>query len=526
MTVISAGTMLVCLSATVSAQEKDKGRLSGSFETNSMYYIPDSKLDGYLVPEDRFGSNNYLKLDYTQGRLAVGIEYELYAPVLYGYERDFRDGKIVAKYASWTDKDFNITVGNFYDQFGSGMIFRSFEDRALGFNNSIEGVRVGYNYGKIFRIKGLMGRPRMFMDYADVWVRGLDASFALSEVLGFEENYLALEGSFVNRYEELPTGVSIGSPNTDLWSARISYENISGLFIKGEYVERGSQLDYGTLDYITTRGKGYLAELGYNGSGIGITATLRKVERMNMRIMFDNATLNNLINYIPSLTRQHTYMLASLEPHVTSELGEQGGQIDFFYNFRKGTSMGGRYGTKLHLNGSLLYPLDKNADSGKYKPDYADASLDIEKQWNSKFKTLFMYAFQRYYPKMPVTPGVFSADNIFVADMLYKFNRKTSLRMELQYLYSNDNTKSWAAGLLEANFAPKWSVFASDMYNFGNDNKDARVHYFNVGASFTHSRTRIALSFGRNRAGYICSGGVCRYTPAYTGVNLLFTTSF
>ena len=80
----------------------------------------------------------------------------------------------------------------------------------------------------------------------------------------------------------------------------------------------------------------------------------------------------------------------------------------------------------------------------------------------------------------------------------------------------------WIAALLEFSVAPRWSFFASDMYNAGM----TKIHYYSGGVSYSRSRTRIQLSYGRNRAGYICSGGVCRYSPAYTGVNLLITTSF
>ena len=38
--------------------------------------------------------------------------------------------------------------------------------------------------------------------------------------------------------------------------------------------------------------------------------------------------------------------------------------------------------------------------------------------------------------------------------------------------------------------------------------------------------TRIQLSYGRNRAGYVCSGGVCRYSPEYNGINIAVTASF
>jgi hypothetical protein len=112
-------------------------------------------------------------------------------------------------------------------------------------------------------------------------------------------------------------------------------------------------------------------------------------------------------------------------------------------------------------------------------------------------------------------------NNVFVADMLYKFTSRNSLRMELQYLYSKENSDWWAA-LAEVGLAPRWSFFASDMYNRGGE----KVHYFQAGVSLVHSRTRLAVSYGRNRAGYVCSGGVCRYMPAYTGANFSLTTSF
>ena len=96
------------------------------------------------------------------------------------------------------------------------------------------------------------------------------------------------------------------------------------------------------------------------------------------------------------------------------------------------------------------------------------------------------------------------------------------MRAEVQYLLSGDYEGDWVAGLLEFSFAPKWSVFASDMYNI----EGTKKNYYNAGFSYTKGRTRIQLGYGRNRAGYICSGGVCRYSPAYTGLNISLTTSF
>ena len=207
-----------------------------------------------------------------------------------------------------------------------------------------------------------------------------------------------------------------------------------------------------------------------------------------------------------------------LEPYNTEIDNEQGGQIDVFYAFARGTALGGKYGTKIHANASTFYPLEKKGR--KMNALYRDISFDIEKQWSKDFKTTFLYAVQTFSPSKAVSATT-KVNNVFVADLLYKFTTRNSVRLELQYLYSKENTDWWAA-LAEVNFAPRWSFFVGDMYNHGSE----KVHYYSAGLSYTKSRTRVAVSYGRNRAGYVCSGGVCRYMPEYTGANISLTTSF
>ena len=42
----------------------------------------------------------------------------------------------------------------------------------------------------------------------------------------------------------------------------------------------------------------------------------------------------NVLNYLPSLTRQYTYLLANLEPYIVNTDGEIGGQVDLYYTYR------------------------------------------------------------------------------------------------------------------------------------------------------------------------------------------------
>lgn len=152
---------------------------------------------------------------------------------------------------------------------------------------------------------------------------------------------------------------------------------------------------------------------------------------------------------------------------------------------------------------------------------YRDITIDVEKKWNRSFKTIFFVSIQENSPTHGNRKAT-NAQNVFVVDAQYKASRNVSIRAELQYLYSEELDKDWMAGLVELSIAPKWSLFVSDMYNHG----DSNVHYCSGGVSFSNSFIRIAASYGRNKEGMICSGGVCRWQPAYTGGNLQFTMFF
>lgn len=538
---IKAGLLLALLPTLAMAQNdsilgapaSDKGQLTGSFETNNIYYQSDSK-SAAVTPDDRIGSNSYLKLDYYRGKLALGVQLEAYEPALLGYPTELSKAKLTNYYVTWTDNDFSVTAGTFYDQFGSGLLFRSWEDRALGLNNAVMGARFTYNYKNIVGVKAIWGTPRFGMDFSETQVRGADANFSLSELLKWNKTSLTFGASYLNRYEKI--GIDLeeegGKPYSNGFSGRIGWER-NGFSLKGEYVDGGKKY-YSFLhddkEYISKHSNAQLIEAGYTGKGLGINVIGRRMEWMNNQIISGNTSTANMINYVPALCTQYTYMLTTLHPYTTQtgmltnsylNNGELGGEIDVYYYFRRGTALGGKRGMKVHANFSTYYTLPETGNFKTGNMLYRDFSADIEKQLSRQFKLGLLYSCQEYSPSYGQSKATVLS-NIFVADMQYKFTPTVSARMELQYLTKHEDDKDWMAGLLELNFAPHWSIYGSDMYNNGGN----KVHYYNVGASYARSRTRIALSYGRNKAGYVCSGGVCRTIPAYTGANLSITTSF
>ncbi|MBE6212239.1 MAG: hypothetical protein E7129_03775 [Rikenellaceae bacterium] len=532
----------VALTLSVSAQKVvGNGQVSGSLESSSIYYAPDKKIER---PDDHFGSNNYIKVDYSNGRFSAGVQMNAFLPALVGYE-ELADGYkfyLASKYIQWRDKNFEILVGDIFDQYGNGLIFRSFEDRQLGLNNSLEGVRAGYNFGRYVTLKGMYGRPRLYTEYSKTWVRGADLVVSIADIIKVPVINFTLEGSYVNRYQSLSqapeymheedpstidpiTGVgktfieSYGiSPNLNMYSGRLNF-GWNGLSVRGEYVHKSK--DFDVNESVTHKGWAALGEVGYNYKTFSVMGTFRALSHMGTAIDMYTTGTGNILNYLPALTRQYTYMLANLNPYQVITKGELGGQVDLCYSYR---SKSNRYRYwNFHANFSTFYSLKKQPwTNNERQLFWRDINIDVERQWNKKWKSLILYSFQ---------DNMDHQAHIFVGDVTHKFNRKMSLRFELQYLLSGDDKSEWdgmhsegdwVAALVEFNLAPHWSFYVQDMYNIG----QSKTHYYNGGFSYTYNRTRVQLSYGRNRAGYICSGGVCRFSPAYTGVNLVLTSSF
>ena len=133
-----------------------------------------------------------------------------------------------------------------------------------------------------------------------------------------------------------------------------------------------------------------------------------------------------------------------------------------------------------------------------------------------------MYMYQRYNQTLLEGHGGMLNSHIFVADVKQKLAPNTTLRVETQYLASKDGDKDWLFGLGELSLAPHWMFTLSDLYNVGN----TRVHYYQGYVTYSGGAHRLQLGYGRTRAGFNCSGGVCRYIPATKGLTLSYNYNF
>ncbi|MGL2965612.1 DUF6029 family protein [Flavobacterium sp. XGLA_31] len=553
---------LLGLSAAAFAQEKekDKGTFSGGFETNAQWYLNDKCLfdefhNPVVHPEDPLRSNSYLFVNYKIKNWTFGIQAEAYEQqALLNYNPKYENANVATYFAQFKNEKIDVTAGYYYEQFGSGLLLRTWEDRALGINNALRGLRFIYKPTKYFTLKTLYGQMRTGFDVSEGKIFGADAELTLSDVFKFEKDELAIGFTYVGRDEK----TAVANPNfnqlTNAFAGRINYSH-NGYYVSSEYDYKGKDAVVQVKNQIDNNlikpGSAFLLNMGYSKKGFGLDATFRRLENMSFyaeRLAKGNQYNDLIMNYVPSLTKQHHYNLANIyvyqaQPNVIIndvnlvKAGEIGGQIDLFYNFKKGTALGGKYGTKVALNyaeyhglGGDFYiysPQDYHTDFIGFGEKYfTDANIEITKKWNEKWQSGFSYINQYYNKKyIQETYGEVKS-NIVGAETTCKFNNNNSVRVQAEHLWANSDKRNWASLLTEFNFGTKYSMYVSDMYNYGNEDAKLQHHYYSVGSAYRYKSTRIALAYGRQRGGLVCVGGVCRYVPESTGVSLSLNTSF
>ncbi len=502
--------------------------------------------------------NTYADVNLASRFVDAGLRAEFMKWPLPGYEPDFAGWGLSNFYVKGKYKGFELTGGDFYEQFGSGFILRTYEERALGIDNSIRGARVNVNAIDGVRLTALGGVQRRYWD----WSKHSQVYGANAEV--YMETWMPklrekgaswmLGGSYVLKHERdediLLPGVDyrLNLPGcVNAFDVRSSF-NKGPWSVLAEYAWKGQDPSFDN-EYTYRHGSAVMLSASYSKKGLSALVQAKRSENMAFRSQRSRSGISAFINNMPAFTYQHTYALPALYPYASQYgPGEWAFQGSFSYNFRKHTPLGGRYGTRVTLNASYVSSLVHEGNpqavvdgrpvntvmgtQGYSSPffkmgqaNYFDVNVQVEKRFSAPLQITFMYMnqfFNNNVMKIVEKEEKYIRSNILVVDARYRFNRKFTLRGELQYLFTNQDQKDWAYGLLELSFNPWLMASVSDMWNCG----DTGTHYYMFGLTGTYRNNRLMLSYGRTRQGFNCSGGVCREVPAMHGFQIAYTYNF
>ena len=535
--------------------------LSGSVQSDMLVPQADEKI-GAEKTED-FQTNTYVDLMLQHQNFEAGVRMEYLQHPLPGFENDFKGWGVPHYYVKGKLDWAELTVGTFYEQFGSGFILRTYEERALGIDNSLRGGRLVVKPFSGLTIKALGGHQRRYWKWNKGFVSGADAEVNVDEwVKGMQQHNtrLTLGFSWVNKYEDEDyierlandglniTVYQVRQPKyVNAWDARANL-SMGNVNILAEYARKGDDPSQAN-GYIYGKGDVAMLSASYSKKGLSLLLQAKRSENMSFKSRRSMLGISSAINHLPAFTQDQTYALAALYPYATQLAdGEWAYQAEFGYQFKRKTALGGKYGMNLKVNFSYVRSIDRQFQDGlnitslassnmqlagtkgytsKFfkwgdQTYYQDLDIQLSRKFSKSFQLSLMYMNQRYNKTVIEGHGGMIHSNIFIADGKYQFSPKTTLRLEAQYLNTKDDQGDWLYGLAELSLVPHWMLTVSDMWNCG----ETKTHYYQGLVTFNVGAHRIQAGYGRTRAGYNCSGGVCRWIPAQKGFTLSYNYNF
>ena len=536
------------LSFAAVAQDNEEGNkvvVSGSIQSDILFPQNDDKIGTEDYSEWGL-TNSFAEVNITSNELDAGVRFEYLDHPLPGFHKDYAGWGVPFFYVKGHNKKTELTLGTFYEQFGSGFILRTYEERSLGIDNSLLGGRLKYSPTQGVNLTALIGKQRRYWGWNDSWVGGADMELSLDQwirPLQTSNTYLTLGASYVTKSESDDEVLLHDATHrynfpeyVGAYDLRLRLQK-GGWNVLAEYARKGQDPSQSN-GYIYRKGYVAMLSTSYSQSGMSLLLQAKRSDNMSYRSRrtMPSADPDNssYINHLPAFTMEHTYALAAHYPYATNPDGEWAYQAEMGYTFKRHTLLGGKYGTKVKANFSYVRAINQNIHEDgtngygsafwKWGNDryYQDLNIQVEKKVSRDFKLNLMYMNQFYNKTVVEGKGGMIHSNIFVAEGKYRFNNKLTLRGEAQYLTTAQDEHDWAFGLLELSVLPHLMFTVSDEWNCGATD----LHYYNGYVTYTTGAHRIQLGYVRNRAGYNCSGGVCRYVPASKGATISYNYNF
>ncbi len=544
-----------------------KGRFSGNLASNVNFFMRDIAIGASDQPQYDYqfvGAESFLNLNYSNWGFDVGLRFDLYnnsnalnprgSDNVQGIGRWFIKKKI---------QNLHISAGHLYDQIGSGILFRSYEERPLAIDNSLFGIRLKYNFSEDWVLKGMFGKQRVLLPPAislyqpmikalslDGFYTGKkeDSNWSIAPGIGIvnrtlDDDYMttwnsdisstAGKGTIKSRYNTVAFSayntLSLGNFS---WYIEGAYKTAETIFMPPP--DTTIVISPNVAKFIIDPGHIFYTTLSYAAKGLGATLEYKRTENFRLRVNHDVELNSGMIGFLPPMTRVNTYRLTARYNAATQELGEQAFQADISYKVNK----------KLLLNVNFSNITTLEDKELLYREIYAEATYKYKRKWQLISGVQMQNYNEEVYLVKP-EKGIIQTITPF-AEFLYKFDRKKSLRVEAQYMnttsqwagkrfgqYEGDNRDygDWVFFLAEVGLAPHWIFEISDMYNIDpvspNPDKEAKaLHYPTLGVVYTHKSNRFSLRYVKQVEGVVCTGGICRLEPAFSGVKFTVNSTF
>ncbi|OGU72930.1 MAG: hypothetical protein A2V93_05370 [Ignavibacteria bacterium RBG_16_34_14] len=501
--------LLNCFTSLLYAQDNFFPQLpDGLGLSNQLEYSYDYELKREIF-------ENWFNLDYRYNIFSAGIRFDIFQPndpnpaisrgkVIYA---DIAFKYIEAEIGD-VEEGMKVTAGNFYSLFGRGLILKSYENRNIRIDNNLLGVKIeGYYAGlKLIALTGMA--ENFYAERKDI-LHAVDLEYKIV-------NDLKISGSFASNDPEEDVA------RTMIGSIRIQ-PSIWNFDFYGEYgLKRNNDVKKEKFKNAANNiGEAYYSAANFYYGALSLVGEYKYYDNF----IFGSYDGTIIYNNPPAIRKEYTYALLNRHPSPLNQNNEKGFQVEANYSFASETFLTVSYGETKTLGSDSYYQKVLGVNQ-PVRLQLKESFIQLNHTWNENIKTIaaFGYSEERDANTKNITPIL---ENYFYIDEI------NTIKLIIEHQHTTDKTTTEKyytdVATLEYLRSPLLSIsVVSEMQTKEPDpGKTIRRFWNFIQFGYTlGEHTNLILLIGTRQAGNICIGGVCRYEPEFSGIEIKMFTRF
>jgi hypothetical protein len=476
----------------------------------------------------------------------LGIRYEYDDPIEFGTGTK----GISRRFIEFNKDNFLVRAGNYYELFEKGLTLNAFENRGLGFNTQLDGIKLNYKKNwKDVKFNGtIIGGGLVYDDYLipgreeQYSVRAGNFNFSPVKLFSLGGSYLFTKG-------DIPSSGQIANINAEIFEGNFSFRWKS-INLDVTYANKHTVVTF--PKYEAVRGDGGYGSFSFTTGGLGITLDYKNY-RFNLTTPNERSSTSPLkalpFQNPPTGIKEHSTTLLSRYPHVVDFNDEVGFQVDAFYSpkdnltINLNASLSSRHYNyedvdttvfiryrRIERNNSFLPSIEKVFSP--YWELYLEAEYYYRKNW--KFKAAGGRQYSIIYNVIsPEGSDIVTATTIPV-EIKYDFAKVYSIKLqaEQQWVYNSlndDDNKRFFNEYISLSISRSPSLILNGTIEFSTDKDDPSGKKVWGTGEITYkisTANSVTFSYGSERGGLKCSSGICRYVNPFNGFRLTVINNF
>lgn len=457
---------------------------------------------------------NWLNLDYTYSAFTAGLRFDVFQPndpspaINRGRVR-YAD--IAFKYiradVGNAYEGASLTVGNYYGLFGRGMILKSSEDRTIRVDNNLLGLKIiGRFHG--LQITALTGQSENLQAVRTEVIHAVDLEYKVLK-------HLKAGVSFASNQPDVS-----GIARTRLFAGRLE-PSLGNFDLYAEYgIKQNNDLKETVfLSQENIVGRAMYGSLNFFFDRFSIVGEYKLYDNY----AFTSSDQTIVYNTPPAVRRDYSYVLLNRHPVPLDANNERGYQAELNYGVGDNSSFLTSFSETKTLEQSSYYQRIVGT-SNPTRIQLREAFGQASHRWNESLTTTIALGYME--------EGVTGTKSVTpILEAVHTIDETNSIRLVGEHQHVTVRTTGERyfddAITLEYQRSPGFAVSVvgeMETHELPVGSFERQFWFLGQLTFKVGTHTDASMVFGSRQAGNICIGGVCRYEPAFKGVELRLYT--